>query len=197
MSDKPKPKKTPEQLKNLALGRQKRAELIKKVQFKEPSEEEEIFEEPSNNIVEEDDSDYIKYLQFMANTKKKPQIPEPEPEEPTPLSETAAPLGDISTAELEQFIYECIDKYFERLNNANAAQSGPEIPSLGGGIITKLLPFGVAYMVAKNPAIIGSLVEYIMPQAAVASDALSDTKPKNLPENIEILSDSAEGLSQE
>ena len=70
---------------------------------------------------------------------------------------------------MENFVFECIDKYFEWFNNTKNILSGsapsiptPEISEGFMGVIKKMLPFAIALGVARYPQVVGGMVESVM-----------------------------------
>ena len=180
MSEKTKSKKTELQLENLRKGREKRIANMKKakedmtnskeqknnsIQFldkivKIPDKINED-EEVKSGINAHEFERYCMYDNYIRDHERKAK----EQEEKETDIEEEENNDTVETAKLESFIFQCIDKYFERTKNVlNLTQHGGQNVESAGNfdLIKKVAPFLVAFVCAKYPSIVGSCVESII-----------------------------------
>ena len=172
IKEKPKHKKTPEQLENLAKGRLKRLEKLKKdkvealqskIRELEPVQEIEhdsVSEVNSSYTLVGGDFDNLESINKERGYKEVPEIKQPE-------NENYQETKGLNFPELESFVYDCIDKYFERFGNTkkfmeDSKNKTPEQCESWMGTFQKLAPFMVALGVWQYPEIVGNVVEGVM-----------------------------------
>ena len=96
---KPKQKKTPEQLANLAKGRMKRMEQLKK--------------EKENTVKKWNKQTKVERIEELSDIESSYTYVDPE----LPHIKAPEPEKEVNYPELESFVFDCMDKYFERFSN--------------------------------------------------------------------------------